>query len=132
MMTAELWRTTGRWDKNGSEMIKFKDRKGEEYCLGPTHEELITQIVANDVFSYKNLPLRLYQIGASSYSVIISNTETHDKTGEKFRDEVRPRHGLIRCREFIMKDMYSFDATQELALKTYEELVKAYHRIMKR
>ena len=72
MMTAELWRTTGRWDKNGSEMIKFKDRKGEEYCLGPTHEELITQIVANDVFSYKNLPLRLYQIGTSSCSVIIS------------------------------------------------------------
>jgi prolyl-tRNA synthetase len=63
MMTADLWRTTGRWDKNGSEMIKFKDRKGEEYCLGPTHEELITQIVTNDVFSYKSLPLRLYQIG---------------------------------------------------------------------
>ncbi|CAG8747145.1 4506_t:CDS:2, partial [Dentiscutata erythropus] len=90
------------------------DRKTSDFCLAPTHEEEITQLVANDIFSYRQLPLRLYQIG------------------RKFRDEMRPRAGLLRGREFIMKDLYTFDATEEAALKTYEEINEAYKKIFTR
>lgn len=114
MLPKELWEKTGRWDDMGSELIRLKDRKGEDFCLAPTHEEVITSIVAAGVSSKKQLPLRLYQIG------------------DKYRDEARPRFGLIRGREFVMKDMYSFDATQEQAMATYEEVRAAYHRIMTR
>ncbi|KAF0487328.1 putative proline--tRNA ligase, mitochondrial [Gigaspora margarita] len=103
LLSANMWKRTGRWDTTGSELFKLKDRKTSDFCLAPTHEEEITQLVANDVFSYRQLPLRLYQIG------------------RKFRDEMRPRAGLLRGREFIMKDLYTFDTTEETALKTYEE-----------
>ncbi|CAG8567772.1 11171_t:CDS:2 [Racocetra fulgida] len=89
-------------------------RQASDFCLAPTHEEEITQLVANDVFSYRQLPLRLYQ------------------TGKKFRDEMRPRAGLLRGREFIMKDLYTFDVTEEAALKTYEEVNEAYKKIFTR
>ena len=87
----ELWSESGRWEKYGPELLRFKDRKGNDFCLGPTHEEVIVDLVRRDVRSYKQLPLNLYQIQA------------------KFRDEIRPRAGLMRGREFMMKDAYSFD-----------------------
>jgi len=87
---AELWQESGRWDFYGKELLRFKDRHGREFCYGPTHEEIITDIVRKEVKSYKKLPLILYQIQT------------------KFRDEVRPRYGIMRRREFMMKDAYSF------------------------
>lgn len=87
----DLWQETGRWDYYGKELLRVKDRHGRDYCLGPTHEEVITDLVRGEVKSYKQLPLNLYQIQT------------------KFRDEIRPRFGLMRGREFIMKDAYSFD-----------------------
>jgi prolyl-tRNA synthetase len=114
MLPRELWEKTGRWNDMGSELIRLKDRKGEDFCLAPTHEEIVTQIAASGVSSHKQLPLRLYQIG------------------DKYRDEARPRFGLLRAREFIMKDMYSFDVTQAEAMVTYEEVRGAYNRIMTR
>ncbi|CAG8617306.1 4319_t:CDS:2, partial [Racocetra persica] len=111
---ANTWKKTGRWNVTGSELFKLKDRKASDFCLAPTHEEEITQLVANDIFSYRQLPLRLYQ------------------TGKKFRDEMRPRAGLLRGREFIMKDLYTFDVTEEAALKTYEEVNEAYKKIFTR
>lgn len=114
LLPKDLWIKTGRWNIMGDELIRLKDRKNEEFCLAPTHEEIITNIVANDVSSYRSLPLRLYQIGV------------------KFRDEIRPRFGIIRGREFLMKDMYSFDKDQESANETYEEVMDSYHRIMNR
>lgn len=104
----ELWEKTGRWDAYGPMMMKLKDRKGRDFALGPTHEELITTLVSLDVRSYRDLPLNLYQIQP------------------KFRDEPRPRFGLIRAREFIMKDAYSFDADPGGMKESYEKMRKAY------
>lgn len=110
----ELWEKTGRWDAYGPMMMKLKDRKGRDFALGPTHEELITTLVSLDVRSYKELPLNLYQIQP------------------KFRDEPRPRFGLIRAREFLMKDAYSFDADENGMKESYEKMRKAYHNIFTR
>ena len=93
---AELWQETGRWDVFGPQMLKIKDRHERDFCFGPTHEEVITDLVRREVRSYRDLPMNLYQIQT------------------KFRDEIRPRFGVMRAREFIMKDAYSFDATLRL------------------
>ncbi len=110
----ELWEQSGRWFVYGKELIRFKDRHGREYCLSPTHEEVITTLVKNEIKSYKDLPLNLYQIQ------------------NKYRDEVRPRFGLIRSREFLMKDGYSFNRNEESLNQTYEEMYDAYSRIFTR
>jgi prolyl-tRNA synthetase len=107
----ELWAKSGRLNAIGSELFLLNDRKETPYLLGPTHEEEITSLVAQNVKSYKELPLRLYQIS------------------RKYRDELRPRHGLLRGREFIMKDLYTFDTDAKLALVAYEDVRKAYVRI---
>ena len=114
MHPAELWLESGRWDVYGKEMIKFKDRHERDYSLAPTAEEVITDLVRKEVRSYKDLPLNLYQIG------------------RKFRDEIRPRFGLMRAREFIMKDAYSFHATDEDAEREYWNMYETYSRIFKR
>ncbi|MFW5981173.1 MAG: proline--tRNA ligase [bacterium] len=106
--TADLWKESGRWDKFGPLMIKFQDRKGRDYCLGPTHEEVITDLVRNEIRSYKDLPLNLYQIQT------------------KVRDEIRPRFGVMRGREFIMKDAYSFDIDYQGLDKSYQAMYDAY------
>ncbi len=111
---AELWRETGRWDRFGKELLRFKDRGEREFCLGPTHEEVVTDLVRNELRSYRQLPVNLYQIHI------------------KFRDEIRPRFGLMRAREFIMKDAYSFDADEEGLNKSYEDMYDAYSRIFHR
>lgn len=108
---SDLWKESGRWDVYDKELLRFKDRHDNDYCLGPTHEEIITDIVRGEVKSYKQLPLSLYQIQT------------------KFRDEIRPRFGLMRGREFLMKDCYSFDANEEGALKSYDIYYQAYKRI---
>lgn len=110
----ELWEESGRWGAYGGELMRLKDRHGREMCLGPTHEEIITSIARDGLKSYKQLPVNLYQIQS------------------KFRDERRPRFGLLRGREFIMKDAYSFDIDQEGLEKEYENMWKAYTRIFKR
>jgi prolyl-tRNA synthetase len=110
----ELWKESGRWDLYGAELLRFKDRHDRECCLGPTHEEVITDLVRRDVRSYRNLPLNLYQIQT------------------KFRDEIRPRFGLMRCREFTMKDAYSFDATEAGAEESYRLMWEAYGKIFTR
>ncbi len=114
VMPAELWKETGRWEFYGKELLRFKDRGDREFCLGPTHEEAITDLIRQNVNSYRQLPLNLYQIQT------------------KFRDEIRPRFGLMRGREFIMKDGYSFDADEAGARETYQEMFDAYNRIFKR
>ena len=111
---AELWKTSGRWHRYGKELLRLKDRHNREHCLGPTHEEVITNLVRYEVRSYRDLPLNLYQIHT------------------KFRDEIRPRFGLMRCREFIMKDGYSFDIDDEAAEETYKIMYEAYERIFDR
>ncbi len=111
---AELWEESGRWEIYGKELLRFKDRHGRDCCLGPTHEEVITDLVRRDVRSYKELPLNLYQIQT------------------KFRDEIRPRFGLMRGREFIMKDAYSFDADEKGAETSYGLMWKAYSNIFSR
>jgi prolyl-tRNA synthetase len=111
---AELWRETGRWDFYGKELFRFKDRHERDFCLGPTHEEVITDLVRREVRSYRQLPLNCYQIQT------------------KFRDEIRPRFGLMRGREFIMKDAYSFDQDEEAAKRSYQSMYDAYHRIFSR
>lgn len=111
---AELWHESGRWDVYGPELARFKDRHGRDFCLGPTHEEVVTSLVRGEVRSYRDLPLSLYQIQV------------------KFRDEVRPRFGLLRGREFIMKDAYSFHSTQESLLEHYDAMSRAYARICER
>ena len=98
---AEIWQQTGRWDVYGDEMFRLKDRHQRDFCLGPTHEEMVTTLVKSDVRSYRQLPLLVYQIQ------------------NKYRDEIRPRFGLMRGREFIMKDLYSFDRD---AAGLYEDL----------
>lgn len=110
----EIWKKTGRYDVLGDVLIKFKDRHGRECVLGPTHEEIITDLVANNVRSYKELPLILYQIQT------------------KFRDEPRPRFGIMRTSEFIMKDAYSFDCDVEGMEKSYKKMYDAYCRIFER
>lgn len=111
---AELWQESGRWDVYGDEMFRLKDRHGRPFALGPTHEEIITSIVNQDVHSYRDLPLLLYQIQ------------------NKYRDEIRPRFGLMRGREFIMKDLYSFDIDDEGLDVSYQKMYEAYNRIFKR
>ncbi|MRS13040.1 MAG: proline--tRNA ligase [Actinobacteria bacterium] len=111
---AELWRESGRWDVYGPELARLKDRQGREFCLGPTHEEIITATVRDELRSYRELPVSLYQIHT------------------KFRDEMRPRFGLLRGREFIMKDAYSFHASQESLQEHYEAMAGAYGRICDR
>jgi prolyl-tRNA synthetase len=111
---AELWKESGRWYDFGPEMFRLKDRNGREFCLGPTHEEVFTEIVRNELKSYKELPVNLYQIQT------------------KYRDEKRPRFGLMRGREFIMKDAYSFDRDWEGLDKSYRDMYDAYSRIFTR
>ncbi|MFA6224514.1 MAG: proline--tRNA ligase [Desulfomonilaceae bacterium] len=111
---SELWKESGRWEIYGKELLRFKDRHDRECCLGPTHEEVITDLVRREVRSYRDLPLNLYQIQT------------------KFRDEIRPRFGLMRGREFMMKDGYSFDATEEGAEETYLQMRDAYVKIFQR
>ncbi|MBI4212313.1 MAG: proline--tRNA ligase [Deltaproteobacteria bacterium] len=114
VMPAELWTESGRWDRYGPELLRFKDRHEREFCIGPTHEEAITDLIRHEIKSYRDLPKNCFQIQT------------------KFRDEVRPRFGLMRGREFIMKDGYSFDRDEENALKTYELMYDAYKRIFTR
>jgi prolyl-tRNA synthetase len=114
VVPAELWQESGRWQQYGRELLRLKDRKEADFCLGPTHEEVITDIVRHEVRSYRQLPLNLYQIQT------------------KFRDEIRPRFGLMRGREFIMKDAYSFDLDDAGADGAYERMYQAYRRIFKR
>ena len=111
---AELWQESGRWDVYGKELMRLKDRHSREMCLGPTHEEVITSIGREGIRSYKQLPVNLYQIQS------------------KFRDEIRPRFGLLRGREFIMKDAYSFDADEAGLDKSYQIMADAYKRIFER
>jgi prolyl-tRNA synthetase len=111
---ADLWKETGRWEFYGKELLRFKDRNERDYCLGPTHEEVITDLVRGEVKSYRQLPVRLYQVQS------------------KFRDERRPRFGLMRGREFVMKDAYSFDADDKGADSSYQAMRDAYVRIFTR
>lgn len=110
----ELWEASGRWQKYGPELMRFKDRHNREFCLGPTHEEIFTDLVKNEIKSRKNLPINLYQIQT------------------KYRDELRPRFGLMRGREFIMKDSYSFDLNEEGLNQSYELMYKTYEKIFTR
>ena len=113
-LPGEYFKESGRWDLYGPTLLRIQDRKGGEYHLAPTHEEIVTDLVRREVRSYRQLPLNLYQIQL------------------KYRDEPRPRAGLLRCREFIMKDAYSFDVSHEAALESYEHMRATYHRIFKR
>jgi prolyl-tRNA synthetase len=110
----ELWEETGRWEKFGGQLLKIKDRKEQEFCYGPTHEEVITDFARNELKSYKQLPLNFYQIQT------------------KFRDEIRPRFGVMRAREFLMKDAYSFHLTPDSLAATYDVMYQAYSRIFTR
>jgi prolyl-tRNA synthetase len=110
----DLWEESGRWKKYGPELLRFRDRHDRDYCLGPTHEEVVTDIARRELQSYRQLPVNLYQIQT------------------KFRDEIRPRFGLMRGREFVMKDAYSFDMDDAGASKSYEKMREAYFRIFER
>ena len=114
LQPGELWHESGRWNDYGPELMRMEDRHGRGFCLGPTHEELVTSIVRSELRSYRQLPMTLYQIQT------------------KFRDEIRPRFGLLRSREFIMKDAYSFHSSQESLQKTYDDMYDAYGRICER
>lgn len=114
LQPAELWHESGRWNDYGPELMRLTDRHDRETCLGPTHEELITSLVRDELRSYKELPVTLYQ------------------TQVKFRDEIRPRFGLLRTREFVMKDAYSFNATQESLDESYHDMEVAYARVCER
>ncbi len=111
---ADLWKESGRWDHYGKELLRFKDRHERDYCLGPTHEEVVTDLLRGEVRSYRQLPMNLYQIQS------------------KFRDEIRPRFGLMRGREFMMKDAYSFDRDDAGADISYKNMFEAYKRIFRR
>ena len=111
---AELWRESGRWEQYGPELLRFKDRHQREYCFGPTHEEVVSDVVRREVKSYRQLPLNLYQIQT------------------KFRDEIRPRFGVMRGREFLMKDAYSFHADKPSLDRTYQSMFECYSRIFDR
>ena len=110
----ELWVESGRWQKYGPELMRFKDRHDREFCLGPTHEEIFTDLVRNEIKSRKNLPISLYQIQT------------------KYRDELRPRFGLMRGREFIMKDAYSFDIDENGLDVSYKNMYETYEKIFDR
>src|SRR3990167_5018242 len=114
LQPAELWKKSGRWEKMGQEMIRFKDRHGKEMVLGPTHEEVITTLVAGELRSYRQLPANLYQIQT------------------KFRDEPRPRFGVIRSSEFLMKDAYSFDRDAAGLDRSYQVMYETYQAIFRR
>jgi len=111
---AELWQESGRWEQYGPELLRFTDRHSREFCYGPTHEEVITDMVRKEIRSYKQLPVSYYQVQT------------------KFRDEVRPRFGIMRSREFLMKDAYSFHLNQQSLQQTYEDMFAAYNRIFTR
>ena len=111
---AELWQESGRWQAYGPELQRFIDRHEREYCLGPTHEEVVTDLMRRDLASYKQLPLNVYQIQT------------------KFRDEIRPRFGVMRGREFLMKDAYSFHLDEASLQDTYQTMFDAYCRIFER
>ncbi|MDG2036243.1 MAG: proline--tRNA ligase, partial [Pseudomonadales bacterium] len=111
---AELWEESGRWDQYGAELLRIKDRHQRGFCLGPTHEEVITDLMRNELQSYKQLPINLYQIQT------------------KFRDEIRPRFGIMRAREFTMKDAYSFHVSQASLSDTYNTMHNAYSAIFNR
>ncbi|RKZ50107.1 MAG: proline--tRNA ligase [Gammaproteobacteria bacterium] len=111
---AELWEESGRWDQYGPELLRIQDRHQRDFCLGPTHEEIITDLIRKEIRSYKQLPANFYQIQT------------------KFRDEVRPRFGIMRAREFLMKDAYSFHLTEESLQETYDEMFSTYTRIFER
>ncbi|WP_031432964.1 proline--tRNA ligase [Methylomarinum vadi] len=114
LQPAELWQETGRWEQYGPELARLKDRHERDFCLGPTHEEIITDLARNELKSYKQLPITYYQIQT------------------KFRDEIRPRFGVMRSREFVMKDAYSFHLDQESLQQTYEVMYQAYSNIFSR
>ena len=114
LLPKDYFEESGRWEGFGDTLLRLRDRKGGEYHLGPTHEEIITDMVRREVKSYRQLPVNLYQIQM------------------KYRDEPRPRAGLLRCREFLMKDAYSFDVDEAAAMKSYEQMREAYHAIFKR
>ena len=114
VLPAELWQESGRWDKYGPELLRLTDRHDRAFCLGPTHEEIITDVIRRELKSYKQLPANFYQIQT------------------KFRDEVRPRFGIMRAREFLMKDAYSFHIDRESLLKTYQDMYETYSRIFDR
>ena len=114
VLPAELWEETGRWDKFGPQLLKIRDRHERDFLFGPTHEEVVTDIVRKDVRSYRQLPVNLYQIQV------------------KFRDEIRPRFGVMRGREFLMKDAYSFDSDRDGLMKSYRAMYDAYERIFTR
>src|SRR5215471_3379653 len=114
LLPAEYFKETGRWERFGDTLFRIKDRKGSDYHLGPTHEEIVTDIARREIKSYRDMPKNLYQIQT------------------KFRDEPRPRGGLLRCREFVMKDAYSFDVDEARALESYERMRAAYCRIFDR
>ena len=111
---SELWQETERWDQMGAEMLRLKDRHGRDFCFGPTHEEVITDLIRNEIRSYKQLPATFYQVQT------------------KFRDERRPRFGVMRAREFLMKDAYSFHASDESLQETYDKMYATYSRIFER
>lgn len=111
---SELWQESGRWEQYGPELARLNDRHGREFCLGPTHEEIITELARNEIKSYKQLPVNYYQIQT------------------KFRDEIRPRFGIMRSREFIMKDAYSFHLDEASLQKTYDAMHEAYSQIFSR
>ena len=111
---AELWQETERWEKYGNELLKIKDRHERDFCFGPTHEEVITHLMRNELNSYKQLPVNLYQIQT------------------KFRDEIRPRFGVMRAREFLMKDAYSFHSDTASLKETYQVMYDAYMKIFTR
>ena len=111
---AELWQESKRWEQYGPELLRFHDRHQREFCYGPTHEEVITDIARKELRSYKQLPINYYQIQT------------------KFRDEIRPRFGVMRAREFIMKDAYSFHETQQCLESTYQIMHRAYTNIFTR
>lgn len=114
VLPAELWQESGRWEKYGPELLRLQDRHDRPFCLGPTHEEVITDLIRDEIKSYKQLPANFYQIQT------------------KFRDEVRPRFGIMRAREFLMKDAYSFHLNRESLLETYQQMYDTYSRIFDR
>jgi len=114
VIPAELWQETGRWDKFGPQLLKMKDRHERDFLFGPTHEEPVTDVIRKDVRSYRQLPVNLYQIQV------------------KFRDEIRPRFGVMRGREFLMKDAYSFDVDRDALMRSYRAMYDAYERIFTR
>lgn len=143
LCSADLWKASERWDLMGKELLRLQDRHGTNYCLGPTHEEAVTALVAHQTaLSYRQLPLLLYQV--SIHSLVTSTFVLRRiciyciylfiflQITRKFRDEPNPKFGLLRGREFYMKDMYSFDVSEEAAHQTYESVCQAYARLFAR